>query len=270
MVARLSALESHFDGDGDEVLDWLDNCPNVSNTDQADADGDGVGDACDGCLNDPDNDADGDGVCGDVDNCPNDPHNDLDGDGVCGDIDNCPVHENPDQADGDGDGVGDACQPVIMFVTSQRWSGDLGGLAGADAKCQTAAAEAQLLGTYKAWLSGAGVHAVDRFVHHPGPYVRRGGGIGWGIIASDFESLLSGDLWMEPRYDEGGNLEYGSAWTGTSSGGWDSGYSCDGWTSYEGEGRRGWTETTSGQWYDLDNVPCAQQYRLYCIRQFTD
>lgn len=50
------------DADGDGILDEVDNCPDVANPDQADFDGDGLGDACD-----PDNDndgvPDGDDVC---------------------------------------------------------------------------------------------------------------------------------------------------------------------------------------------------------------
>src|SRR5207237_1266696 len=37
---------SAADADSDGVVDEIDNCPNTSNHDQADRDGDGVGDAC--------------------------------------------------------------------------------------------------------------------------------------------------------------------------------------------------------------------------------
>ncbi|MCB2181198.1 MAG: thrombospondin type 3 repeat-containing protein [Desulfobulbaceae bacterium] len=90
-----------------------DNCATIPNTDQANSDGDSLGDACDACPNDADNDADNDGICGDIDSCPNDPGNDLDADGICGDSDNCPAVGNAGQDNTDGDSFGDACDPCI-------------------------------------------------------------------------------------------------------------------------------------------------------------
>jgi len=100
------------DPDGDGVADLTDNCADAANADQADTDGDQAGDACDPCPEDPDDDIDEDGVCADVDNCSltaNPDQTDADQDGV-GDIcDNCSTGANLDQSDTDGDGLGDVC-----------------------------------------------------------------------------------------------------------------------------------------------------------------
>lgn len=54
------------DADIDTVCDAVDNCPGVANADQADTDGDGLGDVCDFCPTGGDTDTDGDGV---IDSC---------------------------------------------------------------------------------------------------------------------------------------------------------------------------------------------------------
>jgi photosystem II stability/assembly factor-like uncharacterized protein len=80
------------DNDMDGIANACDNCPDIWNYGQADADGDLVGDTCDECT---DSDGDGYGNPGFSANlCPDD---------------NCPYVYNPDQADSDGDGIGDAC-----------------------------------------------------------------------------------------------------------------------------------------------------------------
>ncbi len=121
-----SSTSSVVDQDNDGVADDADNCMQAANPDQADADTDGVGDACDDAL-----DRDADGVEDEVDRCPSaaDPAQaDVDGDGVGDACDNCAAHANPDQADGDGDGVGDACPcdacAVTQWCTSHPFDGD--------------------------------------------------------------------------------------------------------------------------------------------------
>ncbi len=93
------------DTDGDTIMDSVDNCREDENTDQANVDRDALGDACD--------DSDIDGFNDDVDNCVdiyNDPQTDQDEDGLGDACDNCRLVANVDQANSDGDRIGDACE----------------------------------------------------------------------------------------------------------------------------------------------------------------
>jgi hypothetical protein len=86
------------DSDADGVADPSDNCPNTSNPNQANFDGDGLGDACDG---DDDNDGLGDAAD------PNDADTDSDDDGV---TDGAEDDQDtfPDDPDSDDDGFDDS------------------------------------------------------------------------------------------------------------------------------------------------------------------
>src|SRR4029077_17175057 len=60
----------------------------------------------------------------------------------------------------------------IVFVSSATYGGgNLGGLTGADPKCQSLATAAVLPGTYKAWLSDDTTSAASRLTHSTNPYV---------------------------------------------------------------------------------------------------
>ena len=136
-VVTIEVFAPNSDTDGDGVNDAEDNCPDISNADQSDMDGDGLGDACD-------DDIDGDGVANTDDCDPLDAsvgaasttyYADTDGDGfgdpnnsvvdctqpegyVLDNTDNCPTVANPDQADSNNNGIGDACEGTVPSTTA--------------------------------------------------------------------------------------------------------------------------------------------------------
>lgn len=109
------------DVDGDHWCDEHDNCPFVPNTDQTDANDDGIGDICHLCPCDPGGNPDGDSVCGatctqGTQGCPQWCAGVYSPQGV----DNCPDIKNDNQANCNdlaesargADVLGDACDPV--------------------------------------------------------------------------------------------------------------------------------------------------------------
>lgn len=191
------------------------------------------------------------------------------------------VHVGVEECDdGDlvsGDGCSSACtlEALTVFVTSVRYTGDLGGLAGADAKCQERAAAAGLPGTYLAWLSDGLQAPPDRFA--PGlPYVRVDGL----PIAKGLQGLISGEPLLNPiDVTEHGDViakagdcsNYGDkVWTNVAPDGSALGDGdCEGWSTEDslaiGYGN---AKVTGPSWTAAECLAsCAKQLRLYCFRQ---
>jgi hypothetical protein len=105
--------------------------------------------------------------------------------------------------------------PKRVFMTSQAFTGNMGGLAGADGICQSLANAARLSGVYKAWLSDAISSPATRFTHSAGNYIEVDGT----VLASDWSSLTSGVLLSHIDHDETGNAAVVAASGGTGQGG---------------------------------------------------
>jgi len=103
------------DDDNDGVIDINDNCVNISNPDQSDADADFLGNVCDVCADSATNDADGDGYCaGATFLSP------KIGAGDCND-NNSTV--NPAEIEIAGDGVDNNCDSCVTSLLNTTWSG---------------------------------------------------------------------------------------------------------------------------------------------------
>ena len=159
-----------------------------------------------------------------------------------------------------------------VFLTSETYNGNLGGVAGADAKCQTLANNAKLPGTYYAWISDSESNSSpsNRFKRSPYldslPYHNVKGGGRAGKIANNWADLTNGSLLGPITTTEKGGLGLGypNVWTNTGTNG--KFYSlfnhCKGWTSTSSNdiGMAGTSVTIFGQ-------SCGLSHRLYCFQQ---
>jgi hypothetical protein len=123
-----------------------------------------------------------------------------------------------------------ACLRVFVSSGYPAGSGNLGGTSAADAFCQSAADQARLGGTWKAWLSDTKSQPSTRFTKSTVPYRLLDGN----VVANNWTSLLSGTLAHAINVSETGiAFTNGSVevWTGTTTTGIYSGNSCADWTN---------------------------------------
>lgn len=196
---------------------------------------------------------------------------------ACGDGDLAPAEECDDGNQRGGDGCAADCSKEFrrVFVTSDLFAGNLGGVAGANTKCQKAAQGAQLSGEYRAWLSTNDSSPAMTFFRSPVPYVLVDGT----PVAADWddlvdESLMTGifmtELGTEPQLNPVPCGEFlRPVWTNTSPKGTllVAGLDCSSWTSTSGFGRTGRAGSSDIEWTQSCEASCGIPVALYCFEQ---
>jgi hypothetical protein len=152
------------------------------------------------------------------------------------------------------------------------YDGNLGGVAGGDAKCGDLAAAAGLPGTFRAWLSGNAFGASSRFNPSSGPYRLANGT----TVATNLADLTDGALAAPIHITESGDFVEGTAetraWTATQADGTSFGQTCsnatspDDWSTTSARTTAGDSTASNSTWTYGDIQPCMSVFRLYCFQ----
>jgi len=161
------------------------------------------------------------------------------------------------------------CERVV-FVTSVLYTGNLAGLAGADATCTQLASGSPLARVrgrnYVAWLSGFTEFVSTRVQHGTGPYVRPDGNRvadGWPGFANP---MHAGAI----DIDETGKAVAGTTnvWTGSDAYGTPESGTCGEWTSQGAVlGAYGMDTAVDESWSHAGDAVCNGLAHLYCIEE---
>lgn len=160
-----------------------------------------------------------------------------------------------------------------IFISSNNYNGDLGGLFGADQICQTLANSTSLNGTWKAWLSDSVTSVDNRFTHSLiYPYILVDETT---KIADNWSGLTSSALLSAINKNEKKRIvSNANAWTNTNidalSVSTDPIGVCGDWSNKTKKmtGIFGKNNLyTTVQWTNFGTTTCNIQRRLYCFEQ---
>jgi cysteine-rich repeat protein len=246
---------------------------------------DGDQDDGDGCSSQCTLESCGDGVVQPGEAC--DDGNVIDADGcsnlcttLCGNAAIDPGEACDDGNILDGDTCSSTCERTafLVFVTSQKFTGGLGGVAGADERCNTVAARAALpgAGKYRAWLSSPTTAPFDTFFHSDLPYRLPDGR----LVADNWADMTTSSLTHAISVTETGEVLVGGlpgcdaidslVWTNTTQAGFMKIKAhCQGWTiaAAAANGAVGNALEIGPGWTDTCKVSCDATARLYCFEQ---
>ena len=179
----------------------------------------------------------------------------------------------------DNDDCSSECKKLTrtIFVSSELYTGNLGGLGGADMKCQQLAEDAGLPGIFYAWLSDGAIAPSNRFVKSGVPYVLTTGI----VVAKNWTDLTDGTIQhaIDTTETKGGapiaavgcSPGKPTVWTNTLEKGtpWQVN-GCDAWAKTTGLARQGHAKATNFTWTKFcegQAASCAWKAALYCVEQ---
>jgi len=171
----------------------------------------------------------------------------------------------------DFDGCAANCyKEYLVFLTSETYNGNLGGMDGADQKCQDFADSNDLDGTFYAWIStDADNDPESRFPHVYRTYYKLGGV----KIADDWDDLTDGSIDSPINVSEQGNqiIEWSpNVWTNVNVYGQfiDGTKDCSNFNSNSdgNDCRVGYSSQSDLRWtYRVSMDSCHTENRLYCF-----
>jgi hypothetical protein len=155
----------------------------------------------------------------------------------------------------------------IVFVTSTAYSGDLGGLDGADMKCKMVATAGGLPGTYVALLGMATSSLYDQLLVSGVPARGFARVDGLPIADTQMDLLETHKMWYAANLTEAGKAAtMGTFWSGSSATGHAGTDDCSGWTRSD-NAAAGQVGQIAGaaNFANVNRVGCDNMNPLMCV-----